>query len=162
MGVVAHNLGDYKRFREQVRGAARGELVPVIAKVVGVALSKLTTDGFRLSQDPYGKPWAGVERNRVRDRKARARLARAGRAAKADKPLIDTGRMRASVTHVTSGGDVRIIIPVQYASFHQEGTRHIQARPMLPDSRGLPPKWTAAINREALAILRRYFGPAVR
>jgi phage gpG-like protein len=161
MGVVAHNLGSYKRFREQVKGAARADFIPAIAKVVGVALTKLTLDGFRRAQDPYGKAWAAVERNRARDRKARARRARAGRVVKSDKPLIDTGRMRASVTHVVSGGDVRIVIPVQYASYHQEGTKHIQARPMLPDSRGLPPKWTATINREALGVLRRTFGSGV-
>jgi hypothetical protein len=158
VGIVVHNAAGYDRFRAQVKAAARAEFIPVIAKLVGVALTKLVLDGFRLSEDQYGDAWASVERNRARDRKAKSRRARAGKPAKSDKPLIDTGRMRASVTHVVSGGDVRVVIPVEYASYHQEGTRHIQARPMLPDSRGLPPKWAAAINKETLRVLRGNFG----
>ena len=152
--------GDFAALRDlqkRLERIAGGRFAPELAQRLGAVGMKLVADEFRESRDPYGKPWAPVQRNRAKDRKARARRAAAGKPAKADKPLIDTGRLRASVTAArTSGSTVRITLPVSYASFHQTGTKRIQRRQILPEhaTGGLGPRWTAAFNREASRMLQ--------
>lgn len=158
MGVVVKDLRALKDLQRRLLGAAAVE--PELTKRLGVAFMKEVADEFRQSRDPYGKPWAPVVRNRKRDRRARAKRAAAGKPPKADKPLIDTGRMRASVVARTERSTVRIAIPVQYASFHQDGTKRIPRRQMLPDATtgGLGPRWSAVAQREAIAVLNKHFG----
>jgi phage gpG-like protein len=94
-----------------------------LVDLVGAALLKQVADEFRQSRDPYGKAWAPVKRTREKDRLAREKRAAEGKAAKADKPLVDSGRMRGSVSFKAGSSDlVRIFIPVDYASYHQQGT----------------------------------------
>lgn len=159
MGLAIQNLRAFKDLQRQLDAAARGRFLPELAKRIGVAFEKQVADQFRQSRDPYGKPWKPVERNRGRDRRARAKRARAGKPARADKPLIDTGRMRGSVTHRVSGTSVRILIPVEYASYHQDGTRRIARRQMLPEleTGGLGPRWTLAALKESNAVLAKHF-----
>lgn len=93
-----------------------------LSQRIGAGFTKLVADEFKESVGPDGKPWKPVQRNRKRDRLARERRARAGKPIRGDKPLIDTGRMRASVTAIqSSGSTVRIAIPVDYAGVHQNG-----------------------------------------
>jgi hypothetical protein len=95
---------------------------------------------FTLGSDPYGKPWAQL---------APATLAK-GRAM---PPLTDTGRMRESL-RVNVG--VRSIVATvdDPAGYHQEGTRYMPARPILPnDAQGLPDAWRAALSEAAQRIL---------
>jgi phage gpG-like protein len=158
MPILVRNLQAFVDFQKRVAGA--GALLPEIARRVGAAFVKQVADEFRESRDPYGNPWAPVYRNRARDRRARARRLAAGKAIRADKPLIDTGRLRASVVARTEGSEVRIALPVEYASYHQTGTRKMVRRQILPeaDTGGLGPRWTMAANKEISAVLLKHFG----
>ena len=157
MGLVVRNLREFEQFRAKVAEAPY--LIPILAKRIGAAFVKEVADEFKESRDPYGNAWAPVVRNRLKDRRARARRAKAGKAARSDKPLIDTGRLRGSVVARTSGGQVRIALPVEYASYHQYGTRVIKRRQILPesDTGGLGPRWSAAASKEAIAVLNEHF-----
>lgn len=59
---------------------------------------------FRDSQDPYGNQWLPLKyRN--------------------GKPLLDTGRLRNSITYKISGNSVQAGTNVDYAAVHQNGAR---------------------------------------
>lgn len=160
MGVTVRNLATLQGFERRLEAAAQGRFIPELGKRVAAGLMKEVGDEFRQSRDPYGKPWAPVVRNRLRDRRARARRIAKGKPILADKPLIDTGRMRASVIARVIGNEVRVAIPVEYASYHQYGTRTIARRQMLPeaDTGGLGPRWTMVLNRESIAVLNKALG----
>lgn len=157
MGLTMRNPRAFLDLRRRLRDAPK--LVPLLAQRVVATLMKEVADEFRESRDPYGNPWAPVVRNRGRDRRARAGRQRRGLGARSDKPLIDTGRMRASVSARAEGSHVRISIPVSYASYHQYGTRTIQRRQILPEDRtgGLGPRWSRAVDREAVKLLKEHF-----
>lgn len=161
MALVVRNLDALEHFRSRIANTVP-ELLPVIAKRIGVAFMKEVADEFRQSRDPYGKQWAPVFRSRGRDVRARARRAKAGKAPKGDKPLIDTGRLRGSVVARTEGTQVRIALPVEYASYHQYGTRRIQRRQILPeaDTGGLPDRWAFVANREMLDATAKHYKKA--
>jgi phage gpG-like protein len=161
MGLVIRNLRAFQDLQRQVAEVARGELMPRIAKRVGPALLKQVADEFRESRNPYDKPWLPLARERSRNRRANARRARAGKARRASKPLIDTGRLRASPVARVDGTQVRVSLPVEYASYHQQGTRTIPRRQILPEQAtgGLGERWTQAINREVDAVLKEHFKP---
>jgi phage virion morphogenesis protein len=148
VGVAAVNLRDFEDFRERMRDAAAARFMPEIATRVGAALVKQVADEFRESRDPYGRAWAPVFR-RVKGRKGLVQ----------GKPLIKTGRLRASVVAKISGSEVRIALPVEYASYHQFGTRTIPQRQILPDTgAGLGPRWSAAVSKEIKAVLNKNVG----
>lgn len=160
MALVRGDFASLERLQRQVDALAKQKLTAELAPRVGAAFMKELADEFRQSRDPYGNAWAPVFRNRRRDRLARGRRAAAGKAVRADKPLVDTGRLRASATAKADGTKVRIVLPVEYASYHQEGTRRIKRRQMLPEAAtgGLGPRWTMAANKEAAVLLKKHFG----
>lgn len=104
-------------------------------KDFSVQLAAWGKQSFDQSRAPDGSPWKPLKRarNRRRDRRARKRGGGSGQ-----KPLRDTGVLMASMS-ATAGakGGVRIFgqasleqgTAVEYAAFHQQGTRHIPARP---------------------------------
>jgi phage gpG-like protein len=163
MGAAIKNISAFNDLKRRVTAVAHSSaMLDELGKRTGAALMKQVSDEFRESRDPYGKAWAPVVRDRGRDRRARAKRTAAGKKPKADKPLIDTGRMRASVTAKVTGSDVRIVIPVNYASYHQDpkpGSHNVR-RQMLPeaDTGGLGDRWRMAINKEAAAVLQKHFG----
>jgi phage gpG-like protein len=158
MGLVMKNLAAFEHFRERIANVVP-DLLPVVAKRIGVAFVKQVADEFRQSRDPYGNAWAPVSRNRRRDVRARAARAKAGKPPKTDKPLIDTGRLRGSVAATTEGTEVRVALPVEYASYHQYGTRRIKRRQILPEANtgGLPSSWVAAATSESVLALAAHF-----
>lgn len=156
MGLIVRNLRAFRGLQKRLDDVARGGFVEDIAKRVGATLLKQVSDEFRDSRDPYGEPWAPVYRNRRRDRLARRRRAARGLPVRADKPLVDTGRLKASPVARVSGRSVRIALPVAYASFHNEGTRRIRKRQILPDAgRGLGPHWGPAVRKETMGVLTK-------
>lgn len=143
-----------RRIREVTNPRFREE---VAHRLAGTAI-KLLADEFRQSRDPYGNAWKPVFRKRARDRRARARRASAGRPPRGDRPLIDTGRLRAAATSsaadLSTGELVRISIPVDYASYHQYGTRRMARRQIIPESNNLGPIWADAFRKEIEKKLR--------
>lgn len=122
MAIAKSSMHALHELVKRVEAIKRQDMIPKIRDAVGAALLKEVADEFRESRDPYGKPWAPVKRNRRKDRLAREKRRAAGKAVKADKPLIDTGRLRASAAYLPKGLDgIRIVLPVEYASYHQYG-----------------------------------------
>ena len=144
-----------RRMRFVTSPAFREEAVHRLAAVA----TKMLADEFRESRNPYGDAWKPVFRKRRRDRIARGRRIASGQGVRADKPLVDSGRLRAAATaksaDVSGGSMVRIRIPVDYASYHQDGTKHIARRQIVPDAAGgLGPIWRQAMNRELERLVR--------
>lgn len=117
------------------------QLMNEISKAVAEEAIGLIQDGFREQRDPYGRPWAPKKRPD-------------GRAILVGK----TTRLRRG-WHVESSkrGQVVIAPSVDYATYHQTGTKHMVARKMVPD-RTLPAEWDSAIDEAVLEVLRRNLG----
>ena len=160
MPALQGDFGGLEDLAERVRKITRPGFKEAVARRLTGTAIKLLADEFRKSQNPYGEPWAPVSRNRPRDIRARAARARAGKPPRGDKPLIDTGRLRAAAVGQgagqASGGMVRVVIPVSYASYHQDGTRRMVRRQIIPDrAGGLGPIWAGAFRKEIeLAFLQ--------
>lgn len=151
------NVAALRDLESRLQEVERGRWLEELGTRMAVAFMKEVADEFRESRDPYGKPWKPVFRNRRRDRRARERRAARGQPLRADKPLIDTGRMRASVIARAVGSEVRVAIAVDYASYHQHGTPTIARRQILPelDTGGLGPRWALAARRETDMVLTK-------
>lgn len=138
-----------------------------LSRGLGAAALKQYSDGFRKGRDPYGKKWAPLKLRR-------------------GKPLLDTGRMRASAAiHVRGTSGFELVVTASYASTHQYGAKNIRPvrarmlawkvrgkkrwyfakrvtvprRQMLPErsTGGLGPTWRKAFQREAKAQVREHF-----
>jgi phage gpG-like protein len=152
MALVRADFGRLETLRRQATTLASPGFREELARRLAAAATKQLADQFRSSRDPYGNAWKPVFRNRARDRRGRA-SARGGRG---DKPLIDTGRLRAAALAppVVSGPMVSVSINVEYASYHQEGTSRIARRQIVPDKAGgLGAIWSAAFERETRAAV---------
>ncbi len=95
---------------------------------IGHALVSRVVQGFDLSTGPYGK-WRDLVDSTIARRRKRSK-----------KPLLDSQRLRGSITHEFDQRSVRVGTNVEYAQYHQFGTRTIPRRAFLPD-RGLPKQW---------------------
>jgi phage gpG-like protein len=159
MALLRGDFGALDVLMRKMRAMAYGPVLKeeLVHRLAATAI-KLMADEFRQSHDPYGTAWKPVFRNRKKDKAARKRRylrqSKAGKAiaTRADKPLIDSGRLRAAATASTadssSGSTVRVTIPVEYASYHQDGTRHIARRQIVPDAAGgLGPIWEEAFRK---------------
>lgn len=104
-----------------------------------IALARVRA-GFEDSADPTGAAWAALRYRRGR-------------------PLVLTGKLRRSFRKRLFAGGFAIETSVPYAGFHQGGTRHIDARRMLPRDGTIPEPWRAAFERVIDAALSRHFGP---
>lgn len=123
-------------------------------RAVGQAIRSHVLLGFRTGTDPYGSPWLPLK-------------LRQGR------PLVDTGRLRSSITYRVVGNTVTIGTNLVHAPVHQFGATiraksapflvfqgggmwfrkkqvTVPARPFFPD-RGLPDAWADSVTR---AIVR--------
>lgn len=99
--------GDFSGFdslRKKIADVSKAGFRSDLAQVLGAVSVKLVMDEFRQSRDPYGNEWDPLK-------------------GRSGKPLLDTGRMRASVNFQASESGFRINIPVAYAVYHQYGTR---------------------------------------
>jgi hypothetical protein len=152
MAVLRGDFGALEDLQRRIREVTNPRFREEVAhRLAGTAI-KLLADEFRQSRDPYGNAWKPVFRNRARDRRARSRRAAAGKKARGDLPLVDTTHLRTAATaaaaDTSSGSTVRILIPVDYASYHQDGTRHIARRQIVPDAAGgLGPIWGDAFKK---------------
>jgi hypothetical protein len=131
-----------------------------LAQRCTVGAMKLVGDEFRGQHDPYGDAWAPLKRERTRDRRARMRALRAGRTPRGSKVLHRTGRMENSIGATASGGLMRVLVPVEYAQYHQVGTIRMVQRKILPDTEGGgdPESWDLMIRKEAALLLAQKFG----
>jgi phage gpG-like protein len=168
MPAVKGSFAALRELREQLRDAASPAFQAELARVLGAAALKQVADGFKGSRDPYGKKWEPLR-------------------ARAGKPLLDTGRMAASVAVTPGPSGFELHITANYASYHQLGVRakprtrsasgrfvkpefrdkrgritrrmRIPRRAMIPDDQGggLGPIWTRALQRQADGFVRDHF-----
>ena len=108
---------------------------------------------FRDGKDPYGNPWAPLSAVTIAKRRNRS-----------NKPLNDTGALKASITSNATPHSVKIGTNKEYAPTHQFGAKKgqyarnvpwgdVPARVFLPTSeQGLPDNW----EREILDIIARH------
>lgn len=107
---------------------------PAMYETVGVAVTNLVRLGFSLGKDPWGKPWAPIKWRSPRRTNDGKRLSKTGReqvkanrSGSAGQPLVDTGRLRSSITHradpqgVTIGTNIRAKSGASIAAVHQFG-----------------------------------------
>jgi phage gpG-like protein len=126
---VRGDIGAVKALKARIKkvttgGSSRRELHKLLAEE---ALTQVA-NGFRQSRDPYGRPWKPLKR-------------------RVGQPLRDTGRLLNSFhTKVDSRG-FEVLSDVFYAQFHQEGTRRIPRRQMLPSPGELGRIWRPALQR---------------
>lgn len=99
-----------------------------IKRGVAEAGLKLIAAEFRSSMSPYGATWAPLKYRK-------------------GKPLVKTGAMRDGFTASPLANGVRFQASVDYAIYHQTGTRSMVARPILPRSgQALPDAWRERIT----------------
>lgn len=114
---------------------------------VAFYLANQARKSFDQAQAPDGTPWPPLKNPSAR---------RGGPAA---KPLRDTGRLMGSLIgqgpgHIEDVGDARLVwgTSVEYASYHQEGTGRIPARPFM----GLTPEMEGTIAAILLDHAERF------
>lgn len=109
-----------------------------IASKVAVAAHDACLLGFQQQRDPYGVPWAPRKPSKADN---------------GHKLLDDTGRMINSLTSRPTANGVTLRI-LDYAKFHQSGTRFMVARKVFPDpGQGLG-MWREPIERASLDAVR--------
>lgn len=124
---------------------------------IGVEFAERIRQQFSQGRSPYGEKWAALSKTT----QARNNGKRTG-----GQPLMDTGRLRASIdSSVTSASSVSVGTNLRYAGLHQYGARqgqygrtkrnspipwgNVPARPYMPIQSGrvvLPLAWSNAAN----------------
>jgi len=126
---------------------------------IGAGVADEARLGFKGSQDPYGRAWQPLKSSTLAAR-------RKGKGSGSAKPLLDTGRLRNSISFELLGqSGVVIGTNVKYGTIHQFGGMAgrsrkvpIPARSFLATrERGIPREY-GEIIRDALA---RHFAKAV-
>ncbi|NBC17447.1 MAG: hypothetical protein GVY18_09070 [Bacteroidetes bacterium] len=129
------------------RLAERFENPDAVLRTISANLAEeainLTREGFEREADPYGKTWA-----------PRKTADNAG-----SNLLVRTGAMRNS-WHVGSVQPMRftIVSGVEYADYHQNGTRVMPSRMMVPHESDVPPRWKDAFDEVVVEIFERELG----
>jgi hypothetical protein len=126
---------------DALRGALEGleDVVPRICDRAGEKIEAAVDAQFAAGTDPYGAPWAPL-------------------ASGAASHLTKSGGMRASVVVVVGTDRIETIV-ADPAGYHQTGTRHMPARPVIPtEAKGLPDTWDAAITDAGLEVLDEAWG----
>lgn len=135
-------VGDMRELQAKLRRMAAVKVQPV-AKQVGEALVSSTIRRFGEQRDPDGKPWqplaAATVAPRKKDYGKRGRIKKRAEARlQGRKILIQTARLRNSISSKVSGTAVAVGTNVVYARIHQFGGKAgrgkkvtIPARPFL-------------------------------
>jgi phage virion morphogenesis protein len=101
-------------------GRAASDLAPVLSGI-GAGIVADAQMRFKDSRDPYGQGWLALSRRTIAQRRKGS-----------NKPLLDTGRLRNSISYRLVGADaVDIGTNVAYAAIHQFGgviQHHPQSR----------------------------------
>ncbi|HEV8246075.1 MAG TPA: hypothetical protein VGP93_09920 [Polyangiaceae bacterium] len=123
--------------------ASTNKVLEVMARDMAEEALDLVKEGWSKQADPYGKRWKGKKRPDGR------------------QVLIGkTARLKGGWHVRRSGRNGFTISPsVDYAGYHQTGTKFAPQRAMVPfKSRGLPKPWRAAFEEIAEDHLAAHFG----
>jgi phage gpG-like protein len=157
---VSFDMEGLQGFKDRVSGLVGLDFRVELAQVLAAAALTEVSNEFRESRDPYGEAWLPL-------------------AFRSGQPLLDTGRMRASVYSTRVGVDgFTIRISANYAVYHQYGARvrpgkigptrgktgylsrakvgRLPQRRMIPDAAtGIGPIWGATFKRDAAGLVKR-------
>lgn len=123
---------------------ATSSTLDAVKREVAIGGVKLIEQEFARSTDPYGNRWHELKRPDT-DR--------------IGGPLVKTGAMRDSVLATPTATGVRFTVNTPYAAYHQDGTKTIPIRMMLPKPWiGLPPSWKEMVAKAYTGIVRSRFG----
>ncbi len=143
---VSKNRAALARIRQIAAciGGLSREVMPAVSEAMGKRARGLISEGFDTRKAPDGAPWAKREQ---------------------DKPwplLEKTGRMRRGWRVIVSSKGMTTKNSVKHAKFHQEGTRKMAARPMVPrKGQRLPEKWRVSLLRVAKMAAKRGLKKAI-
>ncbi len=159
MGVrISADLG---RLQKRLRSLARPAFAPALREV-GEALASSTIGRFNQQSDPQGKAWQPLALATIqpgaRDYRKNGGIRKAAlRRLERRKILIQSARLRNSISHRAEGLKVHVGTNVKYARLHQLGGEAgrgkkitIPARPFLGIS--------DADQREIVSIINRTLG----
>jgi hypothetical protein len=118
------------------------------ANVIRKEFLILIDEGFRDKKDPIGRKW------KPRKSWYAAYLRRGGRPYPLMNKTLDL--RHGWYVKVSAGPKVTIGNKTGYTGFHQDGTRKMEARKMVPDQR-LSPKWRSRINKVLDKALAEHF-----
>lgn len=139
---MSSGLAELQRLRAQLR-----ELPGVRARVVKRAvpqIAALVDAQFAGQHDPYGVPWAAHAPETIR---------RWG-----SHPVLTLSGAMHGGAQVTSTSDAITVRVDSPAHFHQGGTANMTARPVVPDSRGVPPTWITVLTDSFAAEVQAVMG----
>jgi phage gpG-like protein len=135
---VSFDLSLFRSLAEQMGELSRSEFLrALVERLAEVALVDVR-HGFDESRDPNGQSWAPLR-------------------SRAGKPLVRTGELRQSFGSRANGSEFSIGSQLSFAGFHQEGTRKMPARPMVPEGE-LGPEWAQTLETEIDQAMERLFG----
>lgn len=121
--TLTHNLPALQRRLDRLQGKLGGDLMPVMTAIGGL-LESSTRERFESKRDPQGISWEQLKpQTKDAKRTAKGRL-RGG-------ILVDRGDLRKSITYHATTQSVAVGTDRHYGQYHQEGTRHMPARPFL-------------------------------
>lgn len=145
--------GDFMRLallRDRLKHMAGGQARRDMLRALADETQRQIIAGFNAKRDPYGRAWAPRK-------PPPAWAARAFGLMQRSHPLLDdTGRMIDSMRSRPSGGAV-LVTGLGYAEFHQEGTRLMVARRLLPAPvLGLGPTWGDAYLMVSRMVANAY------
>ena len=125
--------------------ASTYDLSPVMGEI-GETIRSSVDLNFVDSSDPWGGKWRSLSRATIMQRLGRGKdnfkkdgkISKKGQsvAMSGFQPLMDTGRLRSSITYQATGNSVTVGTKLIYAATHQFGRDHIPARPFMPIRNG--------------------------
>lgn len=113
------------------------ELEGIHSRIAGEIADGITEEirrQFDAGVDPYGDAWAALLPSTLKRKGGDARILR-----RTDVLSSET------IARPTQGAGIEIT-SVDYGSYHQCGTVHMDARPILPDGDALPEAWEDVID----------------
>lgn len=103
-----------------------------LAKQLIPDTKRLVADSFRNQVSPDGVPWTP----------------------KKDGTALKLADLKGSISYQADAEGMTITVPPP-ASYHQEGTDRIPARPFLPKGNSLPPSWAKSYQQEVKKVMKR-------
>lgn len=122
-----------------------GEVIEQTAKEAAPKLAARVAAGFAGGFAPSGRAWAPLSPSTL----SRGRSA---------PPLTDTGALSSTMRSLPGATQIVMSATAPYSSFHQFGTKHMPARPILPEGDELPETWRQDLEDACTAALERKLG----
>jgi phage gpG-like protein len=137
--VITGDFAKLEQLAKQMRGLDSARFRKEAARLVGNAAKRELIAQFREGTDPYQKRWAPLKRGDV-------------------EPLIGTEKLLKSYKAKPTPNGFRLQTAVPIAGFHQDGTKKMPRRQMVPEQStgGVGPLWAVAMNKAMELVLKKW------